>query len=101
MQLFAFAGILIYETEVLKRAVEKVQSVVVIDNVHAPEDLPYATDDEPFLHLVNKTYNDEDLHEWEPATYNGTRPGDPGHLGEIIKITSFGEMHERKVKSSF
>lgn len=45
------------------------------------ESLPYVSDDEPFAHLVDKTYNDRDLHEWEPAPPVHSDPNEPGYMG--------------------
>lgn len=75
MKFFIFSGRLIYEL------FEESLGPAQLDAVF--EGLPYAADDEPFLHLVDKTYKDADLHKWEPAIYNGTKLGDPRHLGKV------------------
>lgn len=51
---------------------------------YAATELPYAPDDEEFLHLVNKKYDDEKLVEWEPAPPIHHDPTEPGHLGKPV-----------------
>lgn len=46
------------------------------------KDLQYATDDEPFAQLVNQTYDDKYLFEWEPAPPIPHKADEPGHLGK-------------------
>lgn len=41
----------------------------------------YVSDDEDFLQLVDKTYNDNLLFEWEPAPPLHQDPNEPGYLG--------------------
>lgn len=48
------------------------------------EELPYAQDNEPFLQLVDKTYSDADLYEWEPAPPVPSDPNEPGYMGEYV-----------------
>lgn len=47
------------------------------------EHLPYARDDEPFLELIEKRYNDSQLFEWEPAVSLPHDPNEPGYMGNF------------------
>lgn len=53
----------------------------------------YVSDDEDFLPLVDKTYNDKLLFEWEPAPPLHQDPNEPGYLGILhtsrVTISTF------------
>lgn len=51
--------------------------------------LPYARNDEPFLQLVNRTYPDDELHEWEPMSPVPGKPGEPGYMGMAVLSKKF------------
>lgn len=44
-------------------------------------DLPYAHDDEPFLELVDRTYRNDELFEWEPPSPVRGDPREHGFMG--------------------
>lgn len=66
------------------------EPVILTDNVVPRDDaspytsngLPYASDDEPFAHLVDKKYKDRYLHYWEPAPPVYRNPNEPGYMGK-------------------
>lgn len=67
----------------LKKWYESVRYVRRNDIVMTKEtdDLPYAHDDEPFLQLVDRTYRDDQLHEWEPPSAVQADPESLGYMG--------------------
>lgn len=46
----------------------------------------YADDDDEFLQLIDKTYRDEDLVEWNPKLPPVNDENEPGFLGKAVEL---------------
>lgn len=63
------------------------------------KELPYAEDHEEFLQLVNPHYDDDLLHEWEPAPQtDDLDPEEPGYMGSTIVVIFIFWVAEQQIE---